>query len=421
MDNDYLIAALWMALALLASLVSIRVGISVALIEIGLGVIGGNVLGLRTTPWIDFLAAFGAVLLTFLAGAEIDPGSLRRHLRASLALGAISFAAPFAAAFLFAYMALGWTLEASEIAGLALSTTSVAVVYAVMIESGLARQELGKLILAACFVTDLGTVLFLGVLFADVSPLLVGFAAATALAVALVPRLTRLLVSRVPDRVSEPEIKFLFLVLLTLGGLAQIAGSEAVLPAYLIGLAVAGVFVADRVLVHRMRATAFSLLTPFYFLKAGSLVSLPAIVGGAGLIGLFLAVKVGAKVVGVWPTARVFGLPTRDATYTTLLMSTGLTFGTIAALYGLTNGYIDRSTYTILVTVVILSAVIPTLIATTFFEPQAAGDEAFEDFEAAEEIDAGPLRLPPHAARTDLDAVRAASVARSGDPVRLAP
>ena len=137
-----------------------------------------------------------------------------------------------------------------------------------MIESGLARHELGKLILAACFVTDLGTVLFLGVLFAHVSPLLVGFAAATALAVVLVPRLTRLLVSRVPDRVSEPEIKFLFLVLLTLGGLAQVAGSEAVLPAYLIGLAVAGVFVADRVLVHRMRATAFSLLTPFYFLKA---------------------------------------------------------------------------------------------------------------------------------------------------------
>jgi Kef-type K+ transport system membrane component KefB len=79
-----------------------------------------------------------------------------------------------------------------------------------------------------------------------------------------------------------------------------------------------------------MRATAFSLLTPFCFLKAGSLVSLPAILAGAGLIGLFLAVKVGAKVIGVWPTARAFGLPARDANYTTLLMSTGLTFGTIA-------------------------------------------------------------------------------------------
>ena len=398
MDNAYLIAAEWIGLALVASLVSIRVGISVALIEIVLGVIGGNVLSLHTTPWIDFLAAFGAVLLTFLAGAEIDPESLRRHLRPSLSIGAVSFAAPFVAAFAVAYFGLRWSLAASEIAGLALSTTSVAVVYAVMIESGLATREIGKLILAACFVTDLGTVLFLGLLFADVNPLLIGFAAATAVAIVLVPRLTRHLVQRVPGRVSEPEIKFLFFVLFLLGGIAQVAGSEAVLPAYLIGLAVAGVFVADRALVHRMRATAFSLLTPFYFLKAGSLVSLPAIVAGAGLIALFLAVKVGAKVVGVWPTARAFGLPTRDANYTTLLMSTGLTFGTIAALYGLTNGHIDQATYTILVTVVILSAIVPTLIATTFFEPEPAGAEAFEDFEAAEEIDAGPLRLPPHAA-----------------------
>ena len=203
------------------------------------------------------------------------------------------------------------------------------------------------------------------------------------------PRITAWLAKHVPNRVSEPEIKFLFLVLLGLGGLAQLAGSEAVLPAYLVGLAVAGVFVADRVLVHRMRATAFSLLTPFYFLKAGSLVSVPAVVAGAGLIGLFLVVKVSAKAVGVWPVSRAFGMTTRDANYTTLLMSTGLTFGTIAALFGLTNGFIDQARYTILVTVVILSAVVPTLIATTFFEP-AAADDALEDLEAAEEIDAGP-------------------------------
>lgn len=401
MDNTYLVAGLWMGLALVASLISIRIGISVALIEIAAGVVGGNFLGLHTTPWIDFLAAFGAVLLTFLAGAEIDPASLRRHLRPSLVIGAVSFGVPFVAAFLLAYLGLSWDLQAAEIAGLALSTTSVAVVYAVMIESGLAGQEIGKLILAACFVTDLGTVLFLGILFADVSPLLLGFGAAIALALLVVPRLARLLIARVPGRVSEPEIKFLFLVLLALGGLAQTAGSEAVLPAYLVGLAVAALFVADRVLVQRMRATAFSLLTPFYFLKAGSLVSLPAIAAGAGLIGAFLVVKVVAKVVGVWPTARAFGLPTRDASYTTLLMSTGLTFGTIAALYGLTNGYIDQPAYTVLVTTVILSAVVPTLLATTYFEPQRAEAEAFEDFEAAEEIDAGPLPLPPHAAPHD--------------------
>ena len=390
MDNANLTAALWIGLALVASLASIRAGISVALIEIAVGVVGGNLLGLATTPWIDFLASFGAVLLTFLAGAEIDPQSLRRHLRPSLLIGGVSFAAPFVVAFFVAYRVLGWTLPASEIAGLALSTTSVAVVYAVMIESGLAGQELGKLILAACFVTDLGTVVFLGLLFADLDPLLILFAVVTAVAVVVAPRALRLLVARVPGRVSEPEIKFVFLILLGLGGLAQLAGSEAVLPAYLLGLAMAGVFVADRILVTRMRAIAFSLLTPFYFLKAGSLVSIPAIVAGAGIIGLFLVVKLGAKLVGVWPVARAFGLPIRDANYTTLLMSTGLTFGTIAALFGLSHGVIDQATYTVLVTVVILSAVVPTLIATTFFEPTVARDLALEDLEAAEEIDAGP-------------------------------
>lgn len=395
MDNVYLIAALWMGLALAASLISIKLGVSVALIEIGMGVIGGNFLGLHTTSWIDFLATFGAGLLTFLAGAEIDPDSLRRHLRISLTVGAISFFAPFAAAWAFAYFVFGWDLQAAQIAGIALSTTSVAVVYAVMIETGLAERELGKVILAACFVTDFGTVLALGVLFADFSPFLLLFIAATAIALYFLPRWTRWFVNSVPNRVSEPEIKFLFLVLFLLGGLATTANSEAVLPAYLVGLAVAGVFMRSRVLVHRMRAIAFSLLTPFYFLKAGLFVSLPAVAAGLGLILAFFAIKIGAKLASVWPVARAFGLPPREANYTTLMMSTGLTFGTISALYGLTNGYIDQAAYTILVTVVILTAVVPTLLAQTFFEPAIEDEIVREEVEAAEEIDAGvPPRRP---------------------------
>ncbi len=394
MDNVYFVAAAWMGLALAASLISIWLGISVALVEIFVGVLAGNFLGLTTNAWIDFLAAFGSGLLTFLAGAEIDPASLRRNLRVSLTVGIVSFAVPFAAAFAFAYFAAGWSLQAAEIAGVALSTTSVAVVYAVMIESGLAEVDLGKTILAACFVTDLGTVLALGVLFAAFNPLLLVFIVVMAVSLWFMPRWTRWFLVHVPGRVSEPEIKFLFLVLFVLGGLAQTAKSEAVLPAYLVGLAVAGVFVRDRVLVHRMRSIAFSLLTPFYFIKAGLFVSLPAVVSGLGLIVVLFGIKVTAKVVGVWPTTRAFGFPVRQANYTTLLMSTGLTFGTISALYGLTNRYIDQAAYTVLVTVVILSAVVPTLIATRFFEPETVDELAAEEVEAAEEIDAGPVPRP---------------------------
>jgi Kef-type K+ transport system membrane component KefB len=372
--NVYWIAFVWIALALVASLISVRLGISVALIEILVGALVGNLPNaerfFHQTEFITFLASIGSLMLTFLAGAEIDPVSLKRHWKASLAIGFVSFLLPFIGAFAFCYFALGWHLHAAEIGGVALSTTSVAVVYAVMVETGLNREELGKLILAACFVTDLGTVLALGGLFANVGVMLVVFVAVSAIVLIVLPRATRLVIVRVGHRVSEPEIKFLLMVLFGLGALAIEAGSEAVLPAYIAGLVVAGVFLHDRILIDRMRAICFALLTPFFFLRAGSLISAPALVSGAGVIAALLGVKLIAKMVGVWPTARAFGIPSRERAYLTLLMSTGLTFGSIAALFGLNQGLITQQQYSELVTVVILSAFIPTVVAQQFFRPR---------------------------------------------------
>lgn len=370
MENTWFIASAWMGLALLASLISIRIGLSVALAEILMGVIGGNFLDLHTTPWIDFLAGFGSVLLTFLAGAEIDPVSFRRHLKASVAIGFLSFLLPFVGAWLFAYYVVHWELHAAQIAGIALSTTSVAVVYAVMVETRLNETDLGKLILAACFVTDLGTVLALGILFADYNIWLAIFIGATLPALWLLPRVAPWVIANWGKRISEPEVKFFFLVLFGLGWLASSANSEAVLPAYLIGLVTAGVFVRERAVLHRVRTVAFATLTPFFFIKAGLFVSLPAILAGFSLILAFLAVKVAAKFIGVWPASRAFRLGVRESHYTTLLMSTGLTFGSISALFGLTHGFIDQEQYTILVTSVIASAVVPTLIAQTWLRPK---------------------------------------------------
>jgi Kef-type K+ transport system membrane component KefB len=386
--NDYFVAAIWIAMALAASLISIRIGVSVALVEIVVGAVLGNIPGVREhieqTSFTAFLATLGSVLLTFLAGAEIDPVSLRRHWKASLSIGIISFVLPFAGAFGFCRFVLQWQLHAAEIGGVALSTTSVAVVYAVMVETGLNKQDLGKLILAACFVTDLGTVLALGGLFATFGLLLIAFIVVSAFVLVLLPRLTRLLIEGVGHRVSEPEIKFLLLVLFGLGGLASAAGSEAVLPAYVAGLVVAGVFLKDRVLIDRMRAIAFALLTPFFFLRAGLLISVSSVGAGAGAIALLFAVKMSTKVLGVWPTAAAFGVEPKERTYTTLLMATGLTFGSIAALYGLTHHLIDAAQYSQLVTVVILSAFVPTLIAQQLFQPGEV-DEDEEDALGAED------------------------------------
>jgi len=369
-DNVYAIAAVWIGLAFVASAISLRLGLSVALVEILVGVVAGNVFHLATNTWIDFLAGFGSVLLTFLAGSEIEPASLRRFLAPSLAIGGIGFAAPFAGAWAFAWFALHWHWQAAQVAGVALSTTSVAVVYAVMVETGLNRTDLGKLILTACFVCDLGTVLALGILFAGTNVLLIVFGIGTAVTMLLLPRALRFVQRAFGHSVSEPEVKFVFLVLLGLGGLATAAGSEAVLPAYVLGLVAAGTFHRDPALMRRIRSTAFAFLTPFFFLKAGTLISLVAVVGGLGSVVVLFGVKMVAKFIGVFPTAAGFGVGGRQRWYTTMMMSTGLTFGSISALFGYTHGFIDRGQYSVLVTVVVMTALVPTLIAQAFFQPR---------------------------------------------------
>ena len=372
MENIWFVAAIWMGLAFIASLISIRVGISVALIEILVGVIAGNFLGIHeTTQWIDFLAMLGSGVLTFLAGAEIDPASLKSNLKASLSIGIISFLIPFISVWMIAQFILGWSMHEAQIAGIALSTTSVAVVYAVMIEKKLGDTSMGKMILAACFITDFGTVLALGVLFANFNLWMVVFIVVLCIMLWFMPRWAKFLIGRFgANKVSQPEVKFILLALFFLGGLATTAKSEAVLPAYLIGLVMAGVFVRDKILVDRMRTIAFTIFTPFYFMKAGLFVSLPLIWVSIGIIFLFLVIKIGTKIIGVYPLARMSHMRKKEASYTTLLMATGLTFGTISALFGLNNHIIDQKQYTILVTVVILSAIIPTLIAQKFFQPK---------------------------------------------------
>jgi Kef-type K+ transport system membrane component KefB len=370
MDNPYSIAALWMGLAFIAAIIAIRTGISVSLVEIIVGIVVGNVFHVASREWIDFLAGFGSGLLTFLAGAELEPEVLRSRLSQVLVMGVIAFLLPFAGALLFAYYVAGWQFHAAEIAGIALSTTSVAVVYAVMLETGFNETPLGKVILAACFVNDLGTVLALAVLFVNVTWYLPVFIAALVVVLPLAPRLVDWVVRYAGGRISEPEVKFVFLIIFGLGGLAAAGGSEEILPAYLAGMILAGTFLRERTLVMRMRTTAFSILTPFYFIRAGTFVKASAIVSGWWLIAAMLGVKMVTKFVGVRPVAAYYSFPRREAMYTTLLMSTGLTFGTISALFGLTHGVINSDQYAVLVTVVILSAFVPTLIAQQFFKPR---------------------------------------------------
>ena len=380
-------ASVWVALALISSLISLRIGISVALVELIVGIIAGNSFHPEISEWINFLAGFGAVILTFLAGAELESQTLKRFWKESLVLGVIGFFAPFALAWVAAQFLLGWDLRAAQIAGIAMSTTSVAVVYAVMVETGLNETPVGKLILAACFVDDLGTVIAVGLLFTSFGTWFWIFLGLTVLALFLLPKITPHYLKQVNAHSSEPEVKYIYLILLILAYLAVRGGSEGVLPAYLVGMVLADTFLGNKELIRRMRATTFALLTPFYFLKAGSLVNLKAVLASLALVIVFFLSKSLAKFFGLYPAGVLFKFSTRINLYTTLMMSTGLTFGTISALYGLTHAIINREQYSILVVAVILTAIIPTLIAQTFFEPKGTEREVlFETKEGTRDV-----------------------------------
>jgi Kef-type K+ transport system membrane component KefB len=378
MTSVWALAALWLGLALIASLLSIWFRISTALSEIVVGtiaqliigaVIGQAVLG-TDESWVKFLSGIGAIVLTFLAGAELDPAVFKLKWKEAAAVGLASFFFPFLGCAAAAYYVLGWEPMPSWLAGVAMSTTSVAVVYAVMLEFGFNRTDYGKTVLAACFVTDLGTVVALGLIFAPFTLKTLVFLVVGAVVFFILPWLTPRFFKLYGNRPSELETKFLLLCLFGMGALANWADSEAVLPAYLIGMVLAGTVGKDHALIRRLRTLTFGLLTPFYFIRAGSFVSIPALVAAPAAFLLFLAVKIGAKIVGVYPVTKLFAAPDKEAMYTTLLMSTGLTFGTISALFGLSHGIINQAQYSSLVATVIASAVIPTVIANAFYLPR---------------------------------------------------
>lgn len=378
MEHIFNIAALWFGMAVLSAVVAYHLRISIALVEICVGVAAAAVAGTMgraedlgsNAEWLRFLASSGAVLLTFLAGAELDPKVIQTKLKEVSIVGLVGFFTPFLGCTAVAYCLLHWNAQASLLCGVALSTTSMAVVYAVMLDTGFNRTEFGKGILGACFINDLGTVIALGLLFAPFTYKTVVFVIVTALMLAGLPFSTRWITRIYGYRTAAIRTKWVVLVLFGLGALALWSGSEAVLPAYLVGMVLAEFSGEDTLWRRRLRTLTVGFLTPFYFIRAGTFVSMPALVSAPIVFVCLLGGKVLSKIFGLYPVVGWFREERDERWYYTLMMSTGLTFGTISALYGLSHGIVTQEQYSFLVAVVIASAVVPTLIAGFAFMPR---------------------------------------------------
>jgi Kef-type K+ transport system membrane component KefB len=364
------LVALVGVIAAVAALLGPRLGISAALIEIVAGILAANYLGVTTVgqSWLPFLASIGSVVLIFLAGTSIDPGALRARWRAALMLGAVSFAGPLLVVGLLTRFLLLWSPTAALLAGVALSSTSAAIVYVVLAEAGSLGTSTGQLLLSAALVTDLGTILALTFLFERPNVYVLLLCLAFVAMAFVLPRFLRWAAVHWRTAPAEPEVRVLLGSLFVLAAIAQFAGTETVLPAYLLGLAVSGSVRTGGELSTRFRTVAFAFLTPFFFVNAGLSVSLAALVGGAAAAIVLYAAQVGAKLGALLPLAhRLVGI---DYEYVALMLSTGLVFGIVADLYGLGVGIFSGDQFSVLVAVIVLSAVIPTAVAQTLARPE---------------------------------------------------
>ncbi len=368
--QDLYVGTVLAGLIFLSSILSVELGLSAAIIEIAFGVLAGNFLGVTALPWVAYMASLGGILLTFLAGAEVDLDVMRAKFKESLLIGGISFLAPFLGTMLICHYLLGWEWKAAQIAGVALSTTSLAVVYAVLVETGLTHTSVGKLIMAATFVTDFGTAAALALVLLEFNLNTLWFVLISLITILLAPRIAPRLFARYGDRVIEPEIKFLFLLLVILMYFAKLGLSHAILPAFMLGLVMSRLFQKNIRLQRKLRVVGFAFITPIFFLSGGTKISLSLLWSSAALFLILFAVKQIAKIVGVYPLARHY-LP-KEAMYTTLLMSTGLTMGTLSSVAGLEASLIDQLQFSVLVAVVVASAIVPTFIAQRFFHPHHA-------------------------------------------------
>lgn len=261
--------------------------------------------------------------------------------------------------------------------GTALSTTSLAVVYSVLVETNLSKTEIGKLLMASTFITDMVTAIALSILFITPNIYTILFLGISLIVIVFAVKFSHIVFDnpRLKNKVVEPEIKYLFVLLFIFMYFANLGNGQAVLPAFLLGLLMSKHFTETsetKEVRNRPRTVTYAVITPVLFIVGSMNMSLPVIISSIGLFIMLFAIKIISKFIGVYFLADRY-IP-HGSIYTTILMSTGLTFGTIASVFGLTYGYINTVQYSVLIGVVVASAVIPTFIAQKWFMPVHSED-----------------------------------------------
>jgi glutathione-regulated potassium-efflux system ancillary protein KefC len=371
MAVDLYSTALIAIAVVIAGIVCIKAKISSSIFGVGVGLFLVNVLGICAAPWPGFLGTFGGLVLTFLAGAEVEFTLLGRQAKQSFRIGTMAFVVPLIGVVGALSLFTDWSWQTKIAVALALATTSVAVVYTVLSKYELIKTPAAKTIIAVMFVNVILTLIGINFIQTPFDFVTVAFVVTLIALVPTVPKLLGKVVKNYGKRAVEIELKFVLAILLGIYFFAGQASLHSVFGAFILGLIIANCIQGRQEILSKMRTITFALLAPAFFVRAGMLIALPAVIANIVLVLGLLGTKLASKFVGVYGLCKRW-IP-EAPTFSTMLFSTGLTVGTITATLGHQLGYLSDARFSIVATIVILSAVVPILIAKRFTPTKEGG------------------------------------------------
>jgi glutathione-regulated potassium-efflux system ancillary protein KefC len=345
----------------LAGLLTLEFRISSAIVEVVAGLLLALFIDVRPLGWLEFLAQFGLLGLMFMAGFEVDPAVLTHRWRASLGIGIASFALPLAGVYGVARAWLGLAPQVAGLLGIGLSTTSLALVYQFLRERDALAGQDGQTIFAAAMVVDVLSMVGLAVVLGDL-----GWATVIAVAVAIpvfigLPQLGQWLFTRYARNSVEFELRFLLLVLVGLGVVAENVGIHAAITSFVAGLILSEIVHDHGALGDKLKGVVFSFLAPVFFLRAGTQIDLRAMDSHTlAVAAALLAVAVMLKYIGTaWAARWVVNASSHTIG---VLFNYRLTFGIISATVGLEEGLLDQGLFTAVLLIVLVSAALPMVL-----------------------------------------------------------
>jgi Kef-type K+ transport system membrane component KefB len=341
---------------LVAAMIGFRFGIAVSIFEIAAGILAGNLLGVKPNDWLNHFAEFGSLLLIFLAGSDIDVDFMLRRLKPVALVGTISFLAPFLVVFAYGHFVAHWERDKLLLIAIASSSTSVAVVYPVLRDAGLLQVALGKLMLLVAFLPDFLITVALFVFFTKFGLDTVAVIAALVALILIIRHASFRFLRKFGETSSQLKLRFIFAILLFLAFVSEKGNLHASLAVFIMGIVVSELMKEQEDTDRNLRAVAFSIFVPTFYFKAGLMFSIPEVTKNWPMILLLIVLAFSAKFVGIYVLGRPYFA--EHIRYASFLLNARLTFGTIAATYGITHGIIDQQYFSILISMIILSSAI---------------------------------------------------------------